>query len=142
MIIHNVAKHLSGQASPRCWRPGGLSTIAVRNITLFPSPKGKIMSSLNPNEFQLTEPNGKTKTGEKDLYIQQVQNIKNWWTTPRFSGIRRPYSAEDVASKRGTLEQSYSSSLMAKKLFDLLGKKAASREPIHTSALFKGNKER
>lgn len=141
MIIHNTAKYLSGQASPRCWRPGGLSTIAVRNITSSPRPEGRIMSSLNPNQPQLTEPNGKIKTGEKEYYRQQVQNIKNWWTTPRFSGIRRPYSAEDVASKRGTLEQSYSSSLMAKKLFKLLEKKGASREPIHTSAFSKGNKE-
>lgn len=138
MKLYHNAKYLSGQALSRCWRLSGLSAIAVRNIASFSSSEDGVMSHLKPNEFQLTEPNGKLETWERDLYVQQVQDIKKWWTTPRFSGIRRPYSAEDVASKRGTIEQSYPSSLMAKKLFNLLKKKAASREPVHTSALSKG----
>ena len=37
-------------------------------------------------------------------------------------------------SKRGTLQQSYPSSLMARKLFNLLEERAAKGEPVHTSA--------
>ena len=58
--------------------------------------------------------------------------MKEWWESPRFKAIKRPYSAEDVASKRGTLKQSYPSSLMARKLFNNLNDKASKGEPLHT----------
>lgn len=61
--------------------------------------------------------------------------MKDWWASPRFKGIKRPYSAEDVVSKRGALQQSYPSSLMARKLFNLFEERAAKGEPVHTSAL-------
>ena len=60
--------------------------------------------------------------------------MKDWWASPRYKGIKRPYSAEDVVSKRGALQQSYPSSLMARKLFNLLEERAAKGEPVHTSA--------
>ena len=59
---------------------------------------------------------------------------EDWWASPRYKGIKRPYSAEDVVSKRGALQQSYPSSLMARKLFNLLEERAAKGEPVHTSA--------
>jgi isocitrate lyase len=60
--------------------------------------------------------------------------VKDWWASPRYKGIKRPYSAEDVVSKRGALQQTYPSSLMARKLFNLLEERAAKGEPVHTSA--------
>lgn len=60
--------------------------------------------------------------------------MRDWWASPRYKGIKRPYSAEDVVSKRGALQQTYPSSLMARKLFNLLEEKAAKGEPVHTSA--------
>lgn len=60
--------------------------------------------------------------------------MRDWWASPRYKGIKRPYSAEDVVSKRGALQQSYPSSLMARKLFNLLEERAAKGEPVHTSA--------
>jgi isocitrate lyase len=68
------------------------------------------------------------------LFEEQVQAVKDWWASPRYKGIKRPYSAEDVVSKRGALQQSYPSSLMARKLFNLLEERAAKGEPVHTSA--------
>ncbi|KAJ6151565.1 hypothetical protein N7470_007162 [Penicillium chermesinum] len=50
----------------------------------------------------------------------------------RYEGIKRPYSAADVVSKRGSLQQTYPSSLMARKLFNLLNERAAAGEPVHT----------
>ncbi|KAI7534907.1 Methylisocitrate lyase, partial [Hortaea werneckii] len=40
--------------------------------------------------------------------------------------------AEDVVSKRGTLQQVYPSSLMARKLFNLLEQRMAEGKPVHT----------
>ena len=44
----------------------------------------------------------------------------------------RPYTAEQVVSKRGTIELSYPSNTQAKKLHALLKTKAAKGEVSHT----------
>ena len=82
--------------------------------------------------FQLLPASKKAGVAEDDLFQQEVEAVKSWWTTPRFEGIQRPYTAEDVISKRGTLQQSYPSSLMARKLFNLLNERAAAGQPVHT----------
>ena len=91
-----------------------------------------ISASLPTDGFQLLPASEKAGVAEDDLFQQEVESVKAWWTTPRFEGIRRPYKAEDVVSKRGTLQQSYPSSLMARKLFKLLNERAAAGQPVHT----------
>lgn len=86
------------------------------------------------SEFQLLSTGEKLGAREDQLFSQKIHDIKKWWETPRFLGIKRPYSAEDIASKSGSLEQTYPSSLMAKKLFNLLQDRSAAGEPLHTSA--------
>lgn len=39
---------------------------------------------------------------EKADYDQQVKDLKAWWASPRYEGIVRPYSAEEIAAKRGS----------------------------------------
>lgn len=39
---------------------------------------------------------------EKADFDQQVKDLKQWWATPRFEGIVRPYAAEEIAAKRGS----------------------------------------
>jgi isocitrate lyase len=91
------------------------------------------MSSLLSSEsYQLLPTSSKAGAAEEDLYEQQLQDVKSWWTSARFEGIRRPYSPEDVVSKRGSMLQTYPSSIMARKLFDLLNQRAATGDPIHT----------
>lgn len=63
----------------------------------------------------------------------EARAIEQWWQSPRFKGIRRPYSAMEIATKRGTLKQEYPSSTMAKKLFGLLTERAEQGLPVHTS---------
>lgn len=142
MVLRNTAKGLSRQVLPLYYRLAGSLTTTTKHLALQDGSKGRFISSYGLNEFQLTEPSGKSENEEQELYTGQIRNIKDWWDTPRFSGIKRPYSAEDVACKRGTLEQSYPSSLMAKKLYNLLEKKAASHEPVHTRALSRNSKRR
>ena len=79
----------------------------------------------------------KEKNGEAEdvLFTSRVKELKQWWGSPRFNGLKRPYSAEDVASKQGSLQQSYPSSAMARKLFTLLSDKAEMGLPLHTSTM-------
>ena len=93
-----------------------------------------LLSSVLPSDsYQLLATSEKTGAAEEALFTQEVKDVKQWWATPRFEGIQRPYSAEDVVSKRGALQQTYPSSLMARKLFNLLKERAAAGEPVHTS---------
>lgn len=100
------------------------------------SPVEPPIPSNKPGEsFQLLSTEEKAAGSEDALFDAQVQQVKDWWATPRYEGIKRPYSAEDVVSKRGTLPQTYPSSLMARKLFNLFEERAAKGEPVHTSML-------
>jgi isocitrate lyase len=82
--------------------------------------------------FQLLSTKEKA-SAEDDIFNAQVQQVKEWWASPRYEGIKRPYSAETVVSKRGALQQVYPSSLMARKLFNLLEERAKEGKPVHTS---------
>ncbi|KAI8622520.1 isocitrate lyase [Chytriomyces sp. MP71] len=57
---------------------------------------------------------------EQQLLDSQITAIKGKWAQPRFANIVRPYSAFDVAVKRGTLPQDYASNTQAKKLWAAL----------------------
>ena len=87
----------------------------------------------NRHAFQFLSTKQKRGSAEDDLFKQQVEEVREWWKTSRFAGLKRPYSAEDVVSKRGTLQQSYPSSTMARKLFNILEEKASKSLPLHTS---------
>jgi len=89
--------------------------------------------SIQPTEtFQLLPEDEKHGATEDVIFEKQVKDVKAWWSSPRFKDIKRPYTAEDVVSKRGTMQQVYPSSLMARKLFDLFEKRAAEKKPVHT----------
>ncbi|KAL8153176.1 hypothetical protein V2J09_010936 [Rumex salicifolius] len=47
----------------------------------------------------------------------EVAEVEAWWGTERFRDTRRPYTAREVVSLRGTLRQGYASNDMAKKLW-------------------------
>lgn len=91
-----------------------------------------LSSLLSSESYQLLPTSSKAGAAEEDLYEQQLQDVKSWWASARFEGIRRPYSPEDVVSKRGSMLQTYPSSIMARKLFDLLNQRAATGDPVHT----------
>ena len=99
----------------------------------LPTVKPPLSTALPSDSYQLLPTSEKSGAVEDILFTQEVEDVKQWWTSPRYEGIRRPYSAEDVISKRGTLQQTYPSSLMARKLFNLFKEKAAIGEPVHTS---------
>ena len=96
-------------------------------------PAHPVSAPLPSDTYQLLSTAEKAGAAEDALFDQQVRDVQAWWNSPRYEGIKRPYSAEDVVSKRGSLQQTYPSSLMARKLFNLLNERAAAGEPVHTS---------
>jgi isocitrate lyase len=99
----------------------------------LPPVNPPVSTALPTDSFQLLSTVDKTGDAEDALFEQQVKDVEAWWKTPRFAGVNRPYSAADVVSKRGSLQQTYPSSIMARKLFNLLNERAAEGNPVHTS---------
>ena len=107
--------------------------------SFYGSLSGGALSSANPStasvlssgSYQLLPTSSKAGAAEDDLFDEEVQDIKSWWASARFEGIKRPYPAEDVVSKRGSMLQTYPSSTMARKLFDLLNQRAGAGDPVH-----------
>ncbi|ORX97352.1 isocitrate lyase [Clohesyomyces aquaticus] len=117
--------------APQLLRP--LSTTACRMASSVLKPVDPPVSSALPGDsFQLLPEASKAGQAEDALFEEQVQQVRDWWASPRYKDIKRPYSAEDVVSKRGALQQTYPSSLMARKLFNLFEERAAKGEPVHT----------
>jgi len=48
-----------------------------------------------------------TAENETDLFEKEVNEIKQWFSLPRFKGITRLYSARQVAQQRGTINTDY-----------------------------------
>ncbi|KAH8929004.1 isocitrate lyase [Atractiella rhizophila] len=70
---------------------------------------------------------------EDETFRREVAEVEKWFNSPRFSKLRkRPYSAADVVSKRGTIRQTYPSNVMGQKLYELLSKRAQEGTPSIT----------
>lgn len=57
---------------------------------------------------------------EDQIYAAEVAAVKKWWTESRWRYTKRPFTAEQIVAKRGTLKIEYPSNAMSKKLWDLL----------------------
>lgn len=108
-------------------------SIAVQRMSSLKPLGNPISAALPSDSFQLLPESEKAGAAEDALYDQQIKDVEAWWASPRYEGIKRPYSPADVVSKRGSQLQSYPSSVMARKLFDLIQERLATGEPIHTS---------
>ncbi|RKP01612.1 hypothetical protein CXG81DRAFT_11748 [Caulochytrium protostelioides] len=70
---------------------------------------------------------------EQRRFDAQVEAVKQWWKSPRFALVKRPYTAEDVVvGKRGSMPIQYPSDAQAKKLWKLLLTHKANRTASHT----------
>ena len=109
-----------------------MSSGLPRMAAALPLVQPPVSAVLPSDSFQLLSTALKSGEAEDALFDHQVADVKAWWNSPRYEGIKRPYSAENVVSKRGTLQQVYPSSIMARKLFNLLKERASTGEPVHT----------
>ncbi|KAF9013441.1 isocitrate lyase icl [Cyathus striatus] len=71
-------------------------------------------------------------SSERAQFAAEVAQVEQWWKSPRFARVKRPYTAADVVSKRGTLPIQYPSNVQAKKLWSLLSEHAKHGTPSHT----------
>lgn len=70
---------------------------------------------------------------EAAAFSARCDALAEFFARPRFSGIRRPYSVAEVASKQGSAPVlPLPSTLTADKLFRRLSKAAEAGEPVHT----------
>jgi isocitrate lyase len=120
-------------------KPSHISTrafsISATRMTALKPLDNPISSALPSDSFQLLPESQKAGAAEDALYEQQLKDVEAWWASPRYEVIKRPYSPADVVSKRGSQLQSYPSSVMARKLFNLIKEREAKGEPIHTSKI-------
>ena len=110
-------------------------SISAQRMTSLKPLDNPISTALTSDSFQLLPESQKVGAAEDELYESQIKDVEIWWASPRYKGIKRPYSPADVVSKRGSQMQSYPSSVMARKLFNLIKERESKGEPVHTSKL-------
>ncbi|GAA94541.1 uncharacterized protein L969DRAFT_68728 [Mixia osmundae IAM 14324] len=105
------------------------SSVSARQQRSFTSSSVMAQSAVPP--YRLDPP---SIAEEESQFAATVQSIKDWWATPRFAGTKRTYTAEEVASKRGSLPVSplNSANISAQKLFALFSRAAQQGKPVHT----------
>ncbi|KIY44793.1 isocitrate lyase [Fistulina hepatica ATCC 64428] len=69
---------------------------------------------------------------ERADFATQVVEVERWWKNPRFARVKRPYTAADVVSKRGSITIQYPSHVQAQKLWAILSEHAKNGTPSHT----------
>ena len=109
-----------------------LSTTSTARMASLPPVHPPISTAFPSESFQLLPETQKPGAAEDALLQQQIKDVEEWWASPRYAGIKRDWTAADVVSKRGSLQQSYPSSVMARKLWNLIREREAAGEPIHT----------
>lgn len=57
---------------------------------------------------------------EQQQFEQEVKELKQWWTDSRWRYTRRPYTAESIVTKRGSIKIDYPSNQISKKLWKLV----------------------
>ncbi|KPI44706.1 Isocitrate lyase [Cyphellophora attinorum] len=69
---------------------------------------------------------------EEQKYLQDVEAVKSWWKDSRWRFTKRPYTAEQIVQKRGTIKIEYPSNALSKKLWNIMEQKFAAREASPT----------
>ena len=70
---------------------------------------------------------------EDQLYQEDVDAVKKWWTDSRWRFTKRPFTAEQIVAKRGNLKIEYPSNAMSKKLWKIVeGRFQVSHSVVHS----------
>ncbi|KAK1770854.1 isocitrate lyase and phosphorylmutase [Phialemonium atrogriseum] len=69
---------------------------------------------------------------EDELFAQEVAEVQKWWSDPRWRYTKRPFTAEQIASKRGNLKIEYASNAQSKKLWDILEGRFKNKDASYT----------
>ncbi|KIJ64464.1 hypothetical protein HYDPIDRAFT_90112 [Hydnomerulius pinastri MD-312] len=71
-------------------------------------------------------------SSERAAFQVEVAQVEEWFKSPRFARVKRPYTAAQVVAKRGSIPLNYPSAIQGKKLFALLSEHAKNGTPSHT----------
>ncbi|AEO56961.1 isocitrate lyase-like protein [Thermothelomyces thermophilus ATCC 42464] len=69
---------------------------------------------------------------EDELFAKEVEEVKRWWSEPRWRYTKRPFTAEQIVNKRGNLKIEYASNTQSKKLWNILEKRFKERDASYT----------
>ena len=69
---------------------------------------------------------------EDAIFAQEVDDIKKWWSDERWRYTKRPFTAEQIASKRGNLKIEYASNAQSKKLWRILEGRYKNKDASYT----------
>lgn len=85
------------------------------------------ISTILPANVKTTLPGmaNNAADAEEQRFQDEVKELKQWWGDSRWRFTRRPYTAEQIANKRGNLKIEFASNAMAKKLWALVEQKFA-----------------
>lgn len=62
---------------------------------------------------------------EEAAFQTEVAAVKEWWSQPRWKHTKRPFTAEQIVSKRGNLKIDYPGNKQSKKLWGILEERFA-----------------
>lgn len=57
---------------------------------------------------------------EEKRYQAEVSEVKQWWSDSRWRYTKRPFTAEQIVTKRGNLKIQYPGNQQSKKLWNIL----------------------
>jgi len=57
---------------------------------------------------------------EDRAFAAEVEQVKKWWSDSRWRYTKRPFTAEQIVSKRGNLKIEYPGNQQSKKLWRIL----------------------
>jgi len=60
---------------------------------------------------------------EEQQFQREVAAVKQWWAGSRWRFTKRPFTAEQIVAKRGTLAIEYPGNQQSKKLWQILEKR-------------------
>ncbi|KAG5986074.1 isocitrate lyase, partial [Claviceps lovelessii] len=69
---------------------------------------------------------------EDELFAREVEQVKAWWRDSRWRFTKRPFTAEQIVSKRGHLPIEYPSNVQAKKLWGILEERFKNKDASYT----------
>ena len=57
---------------------------------------------------------------EEQLFLREVDEVKQWWSDARWRYTKRPFTADQIVAKRGNLKIQYPSNDQSKKLWNIV----------------------
>ena len=91
------------------------------------------MSTFNYTDLPALPLSAPSLQNEDSAFSERVAAVEKYFALPRFAGLKRAYSAADVASKQGSLPPlPLPSALTADKLWRLFEERSKEGKPVHT----------